>query len=289
VAAPEQVLAAACEAAGLPRAGAEPIRLGENAIFRLPGRVVVRIARPGQLATAGKEIRIAGWLAGNGIPAATAAAGITQPVEVDGHAVTFWDEIPPHRHGTVAEIAGALRRLHRLRPPTDLLEPLDPFVRVQQRIDAASTLDAADREWLAAHLAGLRERYARRPAGLPDAVIHGDAWKGNVVGTADGCTVLLDLERFAVGPPEWDLTSTAVRRTSFGWLTAAEYADFCRRYGHDVTAWSGYDLLRDIRELRMTSYRLQRADEDPAERSEAAHRLACLRGRHGPRPWPWAT
>lgn len=44
--------------------------------------------------------------------------------------------------------------------------------------------------------------------------------------TEDGEEVLLDLERCAIGPPEWDLISTAIKRTSFAWITDADYDDF---------------------------------------------------------------
>jgi hypothetical protein len=29
---------------------------------------------------------------------------------------------------------------------------------------------------------------------------------------------------------------------------------FCRDYGHGITDWAGFTLLRDIRELRMACY-----------------------------------
>ncbi|MGH4013874.1 MAG: phosphotransferase enzyme family protein [Pseudonocardiaceae bacterium] len=280
------VLAAACAQAGLSAAGARVIRIGENAIFVLPGRVVVRIARLGQHPAAVKEVRIARWLADHGVAAVRALDGIVQPVQIGGRAVTFWQELPPHRHGTPGEVAGALRRLHQL-PVPEFLRPLAPFTRLAQRIDAATTLSAQDRSWLRGHLSELQQRYTGLPAGLPRQVVHGDAWVGNVVTTDDGHTVLLDLERCAVGPPEWDLVSTAIKHTSFAWVSAQDYQDFCDRYGHDVTTWNGFELLRDTRELRMTCYLAQHATEHSTARSEAALRVACLRGRLGPRPWNW--
>lgn len=283
----QHVLAAACARVGLDPAGAEPIRLGENAIFRLPARVVVRIARHGQLAAASKEVRIARWFAEHAISAVRALDGVEQPVEVDGRPVTFWEELPPHRHGTVVEIADVLRRLHDLPILTGLLEPLDPFVRLAERIDAGTTLTVDDRAWLHARLGTLREQYRTLPPGLPSTVVHGDAWGGNIVATDGGRTVLLDLERCSIGPPEWDLVSIAIRRTSFTWLLEHDYRDFCHQYGRDVATWSGYGLLRDIRELRMTLYRVQRAAESLTEHAEAEYRVACLRGLRGPRPWRW--
>jgi aminoglycoside phosphotransferase (APT) family kinase protein len=281
------ILVAACEQVGLDADDAEAIRLGENAIFRLPGGVVVRIARPGQFAAAAKEVRVARWFTDHGVPAVRALTDVEQPIAVEQRPVTFWEELPPHRHGTVIEVADALRLLHDLPLPDGLLGPLDPFVRLSERIDVGSTLPPDDRAWLRAHLAALRARYEALPEGLPSRVVHGDAWGGNIVTTDNGRTVLLDLERCSVGPPEWDLVSIALRQSSFNWLSAADYRSFTDRYGHDVTPWAGYELLRDIRELRMALYRVQRAAEAPGEQAEAQLRVSCLRGRHGPRPWAW--
>jgi hypothetical protein len=96
---------------------------------------------------------------------------------------------------------------------------------------------------------------------------------------------VLDLERFAVGPPEWDLVSTAVRFTTFGTMTFEEYEAFAGAYGHDVVAWDGFEVLRDIRESRVTCYAAQRASEDTSLPAEARLRMACRRGQQGPRPW----
>jgi aminoglycoside phosphotransferase (APT) family kinase protein len=199
-----------------------------------------------------------------------------------------YEELPPHRHGTPAEVADALRRLHDLPVPTEFtLAPLAPFTRLTQRINAAATLPTADRSWLRDHLTELQHRYITLPESIPHRVIHGDAWVGNIVATDEGHTVLLDLERCSIGPPEWDLVSTAIKHTSLAWVSTQDYQNFCRRYGHDVTTWHGFELLRDIRELRMTCYLAQHATEHPCARSEAELRVACLRGDHGPRPWNW--
>lgn len=83
------ILAKACSSAGLSADGAEPIRLGENAIFRLPGAVVARITQAGQQAAATREVAVAHWLNASGIAAVAALPGIAQPIEVAGRSVTF--------------------------------------------------------------------------------------------------------------------------------------------------------------------------------------------------------
>ncbi|MEU6997631.1 aminoglycoside phosphotransferase family protein [Nonomuraea sp. NPDC046570] len=284
------VLERACRSVGVSAEGAELLRLGENAIYRLPEGIVARVTRPGQQHAARREVLVARWLEANGVSAVRAAPGLRQPVEVDGRSVTWWRELPPHRYGDTLDVAAMLRRLHHLPPPSTFsLGRLDPFVRLAERIDRASTLAEADRAWMRGHLARLRARHAELPAGLPSAVVHGDAWVGNVLRTQDGRTVLLDLERCSVGPPEWDLVSTAVKAYTVAGITDADYQAFTVAYGHDVVRWGGFETLRDIREFRMTCMAAQVAAENPARHPEAALRLACLRGELGDRPWRWTA
>ena len=73
---------------------------------------------------------------------------VAQPVEVDGRAVTFWRELPPHRRGSLTELTDLLRQLHAVPAPDFELPPLTPFVRLRERIHEATSLVPADRDWL---------------------------------------------------------------------------------------------------------------------------------------------
>ncbi|MEU1204654.1 aminoglycoside phosphotransferase family protein [Nocardia sp. NPDC005825] len=282
----EAILHAACARAGVRSDGAVVLNRSENVIYKLPGGIVARVARAGQQAAARREVEVSRWLESARMSAVRVVPEIEQPVVVDERAVTFWVELPPHHHGTPIQVAGALRKLHALAPPLDLhFGTLDPFVRLDKRIEGATTISADDRAWMREHLAELKERWSQLPAGLPWCVVHGDAWVGNVVGTDSGETILLDLERTSIGPPEWDTVHTAIKFKTLGQISAREYDAFCDVYGHDVTTWAGYVLLRDLREFRMTSMATQTAVTIPADRAQADHRIACLRGKFGPRPW----
>lgn len=287
---PDEVLSEACQRAGLTSAGAQLLSAGENHVYRLRAGAIARISKPGQDRAASREVFLGGWLNGNGVRAVQPYSPLeaNQPVLVDGHPVTFWHDLGAHRPGTPREVAAALLRLHSLSIPREMTaHQVAPFVRLDARLTAAAWLSDSDRAWLLARLEDLQERWEVRPRGLPDAVIHGDAWSGNVVSTDQGVT-FLDLERCTVGPPEWDLTSTACRLSSYSTLAAADYADYCRAYdGYDVMTWAGFELFRDIRELRVTCYATYRAQTDPALRPLAATRVACLQGLNGPRPWRW--
>jgi hypothetical protein len=97
---------------------------------------------------------------------------------------------------------------------------------------------------------------------------------------------MLDLERFSYGPPEYDLTVIAASYTSYGLLDEPRYRQLSDAYGRDVIDWPDHPLLRDIRELRVTAFAGQVALDHPDAADQARHRLRCLQGQHGPRPWP---
>jgi aminoglycoside phosphotransferase (APT) family kinase protein len=275
----------ACRTAGIDAGQIELLSLGDSATFRVGEKLVARVTRSAaQQATAHREVAIARWLETAGLPAITAAA---DPVDDGPYTVTFWDHLPELRAATPAEIADYLLQLHALTPPDDVdLQNVQPFVSIADRVDAADIPDD-DKQFLHGRLAELAGRWGTVPFELPATVIHGDPHPDNVVVTADGTVLILDLERFSFGPPEWDLTLMASEYDSFRWITTKEYQQYADTYGYDVLDAPAYPILRDIRELRMTSWLANKADQDPGTKTEALHRIACLRGLHGARPWTW--
>ncbi len=203
-------------------------------------------------------------MAANDVPAVRPISELEQAVDAGGRAITFWQELPSHRPGIITDLAHLLRRQHTLPVPTDIdLGHLDPFVRLAERIQEAG-LDPEARAWLVNRLDLLRGAWVDLPAGMSDAVIHGDAWPGNVAVLDDGTALLLDFECTSVGPPEWEVTSTAVSRGTFGELAEADYRALCRAYGDaDVQCWSRYPVLPDARELSLVCFALQSACQHP--------------------------
>ena len=264
--------------------GAELIRMGERAVFRLcEGAVIARVERSAaRWAEADREVRAARWLTERGLPVNRPLPG-EQPVLAEDTAVTLWEGI--QGEWTVPrELAGLLHTLHGLTPPPTLdLPELDPFDRVAERIDIAPGLNPTQRDRLReAH----RDLATRLPATKPvlgTHVIHGDANIGNVLATPNG-VVLFDLDGICWGPPEWDLVLTALYR-DLGWHSEAEYTDFCEAYGFDVTAWEGYPLYKQIRELRMTTWLAQKRGESPEIDAEIDRRVNDLADTRRPREW----
>jgi Ser/Thr protein kinase RdoA (MazF antagonist) len=285
-----RLAAEAAREAGLPAAAVELVRDGSNVVVRLGDGVVGRIGERRSLKQAAYTVRVACWLRSEGIATVEPLGDVPQPSVVRGRPVTWWRELPPHRPATPAELGAVLRTIHRLPLPATLaLRPLDPFVHLDDRIGNAGWIQADDRAWLQQHLDGLRAEWASRSPGIQPAVIHGDAWQGNVAVPDSGDPILLDLDRVGIGPRDWDLIPVAVDRVDFARIGEGEYQSFVDAYGgYDVTASSAFRMLADIAELRWVCFVAKRGRSDQAAADEACHRISCLRGRV-PRPWRWTA
>jgi hypothetical protein len=280
-------LRTACAAAGIDAAGAELACRGEIAVYELrPLWLLARIAASAShLPGAEKEVAVARWLESAGFPAARLAGPADQPVVAAGRVVTFWAQVcEDQSHGTPAELAWLLRRLHDLDPPSSLALPeLRPFAGAESRISRAG-LPGDDREFLLGRLNELRDSYADLEYPLPAGPVHGDANVSSVLQSMwDGSPVLTDFGGFAAGPREWDLVLTAMYFERFGWHTQQEYLDFVTGYGFDIMDWPGYTLLRDIRELIIVTWLAQNPTRLPEIDAEISMRIAELRDRD-PRP-----
>jgi aminoglycoside phosphotransferase (APT) family kinase protein len=276
----------ACRATGLRPDDAELLRLGENAIFRLAhNRVIVRIARNLDiLEDAAKEVAVARWLRGATF-AVTEPADYKQPIIARGRPVTFWKLIDDSgTKAAIADLGAILRQLHGLPVPADLQLPwFDMFGRVGERIAAADLTDA-DRSFLAGRLHLLRAQYQELRFGLPASAVHGDAHQSNLIKRPDGGIVLIDLERFAFGQPESDLSVTATEYL-VGWHSDDQYAGFVRAYGRDVMDWEGFPVIRAVNELKMTTWLMQNIGHSDRIAREFRTRLASLHDSDAPRAW----
>ncbi|KAF5994040.1 phosphotransferase enzyme family protein [Streptomyces sp. WAC00263] len=284
-----RVMAAACRAAGLDRRGAELIRLGENALFRLRSvPVIVRIARSVEyLASAHKEVAVSRWLASEGFPAARVVEDLEQPLMVDGHPVTFWHLIVEEgRPATYGELGAVLRALHALALPEGLELPrYSAFGLSDLRLERATGVSEDDLEFLRKRGEELKDRLAELQFGLPLGPVHGDAHTDNLIVDKTGVVHLIDLENFCVDHPEWDLEVAAHEYHRLGWVTEEQYADFVRAYGRDLREWPGFATLCAIQEFKMTTWLMQNVSEGEDVAQEVGRRIASLRDDAAPRNW----
>ncbi|MFD8028170.1 phosphotransferase enzyme family protein [Streptomyces sp. NPDC059717] len=281
------ILRKACEVADVAPDGIEMLRFGDHAVFRVDGgRIVSRVGRnPDRLPSVRREVAVAEWLATERYPAARLVTAAEQPIVVQGHPVTFWEALADgDTYASTGEMGVLLRRLHDLESPPFSLPPLQPFDKVAQRLKRAAIPDTT-RSFLRSMADDLTAEYDRLRFALPMGHLHGDFNVGNVLRDAAGHPKVIDLDGFVTGPREWDLMQTAMYYDSFGWHTEAEYADFVAGYGFDVREWSGYAVLRSIRELLMVTWLSQNAGTNPRAAEEVEKRVESLRSGGSRRDW----
>lgn len=267
------VLAAAGFAARTP--GTELLALGENAVFAVED-LVVKVGRDAELLPrAERELTVAGWLAGAGVPAVRAAE--PRPRLVEGHPVTVWHRLPGAvRPAGPEDLARLLRLVHELPSPTfelprrELLGGVERWLRL-----AGDAIDPADAEYLRGRRDGFAKAAAALVPRLPPGPIHGDALPRNVHVGPDG-PVLVDLETVSSDLREHDLVVMALSRDRYG-LAPGAYDAFTAAYGWDVRGWDGCAVLRGARETASCAWVAQHAPANPRALAEFRRRVASLR------------
>lgn len=284
----EEVLDRACRTVGLDPANAVMLRLGENMLYQLTSApVIVRIGRDmNHWDDAEKEVAVSNWLSGQRFPAAQTYGTARQPLDINGHPITFWQFIS----GRSADITEAgvlgqlLRRLHQLERPADLKLPaVQAFGHVTTRLETAP-IPEADADFLRHRVRELEQDVDSLTFELPAAALHGDAHVKNVMIGDDGQAVLIDLEAFAFGAAEWDLAKTAAE-TSMGMLAERDYAAFVDGYGYDVTTWSGWPVMQAVQQVKMISWLAQNVEHSARLRGEYEKRITTIRTGALSEPW----
>ncbi|WP_328479102.1 aminoglycoside phosphotransferase family protein [Streptomyces sp. NBC_00377] len=266
---------AAAELLPGPAADARLLALGENAVFAV-GELVVKVGRDAELLDrARRELDVAAWLAGAGVPAVRAAE--SKPLLVEGHPVTLWHRLPdPVRPAGPRDLAELLRLVHALPapsfglPPRDLLSGVERWLRL-----AGDAVDPADAAYLRERRDGFATAAAALTPHLPPGPIHGDALPRNVHIGPDG-PVLVDLETVSADLREHDLVVMALSRDRYG-LSAQAYDTFTQTYGWDVREWAGCAVLRGARETASCAWVAQHAPLNPQALAEFRRRVASLR------------
>jgi hypothetical protein len=263
---------------GLDARGARLIRLFATAVYHLPAaEAVARIApvtSPDTVTRLATSVQLTRWLAGIGFPTVEPLP-VDQPATSRCCAVTFWRYLLQEGPEPVpADLGRLLRRLHRLDPPPISLPAYRPLVSVGRAIESSRALDEDERAWLKNRCEQLLSAYGQLSFPLPPGLIHGDAYRGNLL--RDGHRVVLaDWDAVSTGPREIDLIPT-LQAPRFG-LPKGQRDAFIAAYGYDIRSWDGYPILRDIRELSTTSALLRDGHTNAAAQHELQIRLRSLR------------
>jgi hypothetical protein len=274
----DALLATICATAGLDARGAHLIKFTCNAVFRLASvPVVVRIA--GSTAVrrrAEKVVRVARWLAEHDVPAVRLLPGIEQPITVDGQVATLWHAPPAiGDKPTAADLARILRRFHTLPLPGFDLPEWQPTRSIRERLAEPQGPSTDDIAFLVAMCDDLETALDTVRFELPRGPIHGDATVANLVSAASG-PLICDFDSTCIGPREWDLMPVATGAFRFD-PTGAAHANLAAHYGVDVTAWSGFPVLRRVRELQLVTSVLPVLRSNPNLEAQWRHRMRTLR------------
>jgi len=254
------------------------VRLFGTAVYHLPSAgAVARIAlltSPNSVTRLATSVQIARWLAKAAYPTVEPLA-VDQPVASNGCVVTFWRYLSQEGPAPdPADLGFLLRWLHQLDPPPISLPEYQPLVSVRRAIDVSMAINEEERSWLRTRCEKLLAAYCGLSFQLPAGMIHGDAWRGNLL--RDGKRVVLaDWDTVSIGQREIDLIPT-LQAPRFG-LGEEERDAFIAAYGRDIRAWEGYPVLREMRELSTLSAILRDGHADPAARRELVIRLKSLR------------
>lgn len=275
-------LAAITKAANLDPAGAHLIKVTNNAVWELAtAPIVIRMATtPALLHRTPTVIAVARWLASHNIPAVRLAE-LPQPITATDGIGTSWSATAWHTETqtsaapTGRDLGLLLRTLHSLPPPADPLPPWEPLGDIRRRLADAEALPDDDRHLLDRLVADLDGDLAHVRYALPAGPIHGDAHLGNLIPTPTGA-VLCDFDSSATGPREVDLVPTAVGRLRFQ-RPAQVQDDLVDAYGVDVTTWSGWPVLRRLRELKLVTSALPLLASQPDLAAKWRLRMQSLR------------
>lgn len=273
-----EALEQAAQRCRLDTRGARLIRLFATAVYHLPAaNAVARIAvvtSPESVSRLAVSVKVTRWLTGTGFPSVEPLP-VDQPVCSHGCVVTFWRYLRQDgpRPG-VRDLGCLLRELHHLRPPPVALPAYGPLRSVRRAIESSRAISEEERTWLRTRCDDLVHAYDQLGFQLPAGMIHGDAYRGNLL-RDQRRVVLADWDAVSNGPREVDLIPT-LQAPRFG-LPEAERDAFIDAYGPDIRAWDGYPIMREIRELSTLTALLRDGHTDTAAHGELHTRLRSLR------------
>ncbi|MEU1590562.1 aminoglycoside phosphotransferase family protein [Micromonospora sp. NPDC005710] len=292
-----------CAQIGVDPHGARLVKYTMNAVFVAPP-IAIRLAAGAHAATlARRVVSVAACLEKVGMPSVRLAPGVlSRPVFSGEWVATVWQYVPTvDDEPKPVDLAAPLLALHSLDGLDVALPRWSPIEKFRQRLNAAAALpheEAAELEqWSRTELAipaadllrdvhrrcdEVEEDLEKVAWRLPPGVIHGDAHTGNVLlrpagdlAPTSSVPLLCDLDGLCIGPREWDLVPTAHGATRFGRSPAA-YQGFVDAYGFDITAWTGWSVLRQIRDLQLVTSTIDSLAGRPDVARELGHRLRSL-------------
>jgi hypothetical protein len=284
----------ACEVRGLSARDARLLHHYNNAVVLIPheqavARVAVGRHDPNQIRRSQVTTR---WLSQNfDFPATVPLPGVDLVELASGVTVSFWiyySQPLTVASPTSVELGRLIYKLHQIdQPPPLWLPTWQPLISLDHALSdagAAMVLTPEERHWLKAKIREVRQEFTHADSWLlGQGLIHGDAWAGNLLQTAEGFR-LGDWDHISYGPREVDLIPTwhASRRYGKGRSWASNFATI---YGFDLSEHPMVEMLFTMRDLVQVSGPLRRAPHSAVHAAALHDRLTDIREKHMERKW----
>ncbi len=278
------------EAAGLPSTLSKEARLlhyGHNAIFSLPGGMVMRNARPGPLAAKrtrkvaelGRHFRL--------VDADTVrlVQGFPEPIQVGELWSTIWmrEERRPPEEVSGHDLAASLKKFHAMDIDSPALAAFprwkDPLSDTKDRVRQGHNkgfIAENEYEFFSEWIIRLDQmiEVVRPELESEFVLVHGDAQVANIL-FREGKPILCDFDSTDVGPLQIDLATIAVSAIRFD--KPERHQQAVTTYGVDATSDPHWDLFRQLREIKLVTAVIPELGDHPALRQEFDKRCHCVR------------
>jgi Ser/Thr protein kinase RdoA (MazF antagonist) len=271
---------------GVPQAEFVRMRIGQNALFKIPSlKAVLRVYRGSAMLTHAKtELAFSRYLALNNVPS-------VQPSEAFGNAIiqseqfvaTLWGWIEPSSEkASPAALGEIIRRIHDVgskHPNLDLeLPTFDPLSSVNQRLEnikSSAVLPDSIIRSLEVRIEYVRDIWDAFRSCQPLQVIHGDAHTGNLIVSND-TTHICDFDSVSIGPVEIDAVPISVISRRFKPDEKGLLGEFDLAYGASEEFRRKANSLMPVRELTMVSWLAQDAQPGTERFMELKKRIESI-------------
>lgn len=272
------VLAEVCRGLGYSAANALLLRHHTNAVYAVEDAVVKiapRHVSPGRLRPV---VQLVEWLTARGFPTVELFPLPSQPLDVDGHAVTVWQRLDRGTQDpvTTSELGALLADLHSLATPPMPLPALRPIEGIRHSIISSPILTAQHRALLLARLEVLAKTWSAMTFPHGPSLIQTDPQTRNALRRNDGTAVLADWDGAAYGPREWDIATVAVHCRRFAPANPDAFQRFIDAYGNNGAPWDGFEDLCQLRELQMIATNARKSLPDTPAAAEVRRRISGL-------------
>ena len=285
----------ACRRYRLDASGLRQIHRYNNVIYLLPREgLIARVTGPSiPVERAVRSQQVVDWLIStHRFPATAPITTCTPVVAAADLTVSFWRYYPQTtvNQPTSAHLAHLLRALHSVPAPPVQLDQWVPLRSLEHALHEPGsriTLSASEHAWLLERITRTRQELADLDWRLGIGLIHADAWAGNVLwdpARGPERVVLADWDNVCLGPREVDLIPTWHAAARFG-RDRAWVAGFAEIYGHDLSGWTGFEVLMRMRDLVQLTGPLRRAPTEPVLTRALRQRLTAIRNHNRDAQW----